>query len=150
MNPISLLPFVLIIGAFFLLTRSQKKKQQQAVQMRDQLTPGTGVRTIGGMYATVKEIGDDTVTLEVAPGVHAMYAKNAIGAVLEDEEYNRIVHGITDDLTIDTPVVPDDASSLTEDETPKLDLGKKDEPKADEPKGDEPKDGKADGEAGAK
>ncbi|WP_405494898.1 preprotein translocase subunit YajC [Streptomyces sp. NBC_00096] len=150
MNPISLLPFVLIIGAFFLLTRSQKKKQQQAVQMRDQLTPGTGVRTIGGMYATVKEIGDDTVTLEVAPGVHAMYAKNAIGAVLEDEEYNRIVHGITDDLTIDTPVVPDDASSLTEDETPKLDLGKKDEPKADEPKGEEPKDGKADGEAGAK
>ncbi|MBT2447281.1 preprotein translocase subunit YajC [Streptomyces sp. ISL-43] len=155
MNILSLLPFLLIIGAMFLLTRSQKKKQQQAVQMRDQLAPGTGVRTIGGMYATVKEIGDDTVTLEVAPGVHAIYAKNAIGAVLEDEEYNRIVHGITDDLTIDTPVVPDDASSLTEDEAPKLDLGKKDEPKADEPQaqapeGDEPKDGKADGEAGAK
>lgn len=152
MNILSLLPFLLIIGAMFLLTRSQKKKQQQAAQMRDQLTPGTGVRTIGGMYATVKEIGDDTVTLEVAPGVHALYAKNAIGAVLEDEEYNRIVHGITDDLTIDTPVVPDDASSLTEGEgdAPKLDLGKKDEPKADEPEGDEPKDGKADGEPGAK
>ncbi|MFZ3469121.1 MULTISPECIES: preprotein translocase subunit YajC [unclassified Streptomyces] len=152
-NIYSLLPFLLIIGAMFLLTRSQKKKQQQAVKMRDQLTPGTGVRTIGGMYATVKEIGDDTVTLEVAPGVHAIYAKNAIGAVLEDEEYNRIVHGITDDLTIDAPVVPDDASSLTDDEAPKLDLGKKDEPKADEakaPEGDEPKDGKADGEAGAK
>ncbi|WP_330295441.1 MULTISPECIES: preprotein translocase subunit YajC [unclassified Streptomyces] len=155
MNIISLLPFLLIIGAMFLLTRSQKKKQQQAVQMRDQLTPGTGVRTIGGMYATVKEIGDDTVTLEIAPGVHAMFAKNAIGAVLEDEEYNRIVHGVSDDLTIDTPVVPDDASSLTEGEAPKLDLGKKDEPKADEPaaqepKDDEPKDGKSDGEAGAK
>ncbi|MFE2285794.1 preprotein translocase subunit YajC [Streptomyces sp. NPDC059443] len=155
MNIISLLPFLLIIGAMFLLTRSQKKKQQQAVQMRDQLTPGAGVRTIGGMYATVKEIGEDTVTLEVAPGVHAMYAKNAIGAVLEDEEYNRIVHGVTDDLTIDAPVVPDDASSLTEGEAPKLDLGKKDEPKADEPKAqeskdDEPKDGKSDGETGAK
>lgn len=155
MNIISLLPFLLIIGAMFLLTRSQKKKQQQAVHMRDQLTPGTGVRTIGGMYATVKEIGDDTVTLEVAPGVHAMFAKNAIGAVLDDEEYNRIVHGVGDDLTIDTPVVPDDASSLTEGEAPKLDLGKKDEPKADgpaaqEPKDDEPKDGKSDGETGAK
>ncbi|MCY0925020.1 preprotein translocase subunit YajC [Streptomyces sp. H27-H1] len=150
MNIFSLLPFVLIIGAMFLLTRSQKKKQQQAVQMRDQLTPGTGVRTIGGMYATVKEIGEDTVTLEVAPGVHALYAKNSIGAVLEDEEYNRIVHGITDDLTIDTPVVPDDASSLTQDEAPKLDLGKKDEPKAEESEGEEPKDGKTDGEAGAK
>lgn len=100
------------------------------------------------MYATVKEIGDDTVTLELAPGVHAIFAKNAIGAVLEDAEYNRIVHGIDDDEATDTPVVPDDASSLTEDEAPKLDLGKKDE---DAPKGDdEPKDGKSDGEAGAK
>lgn len=155
MNLSFLLPIVLGVGAMFLLTRSQKKRQQQAVQMRDQMTPGSGVRTIGGMYATVKEIGEDTVTLEVAPGVHAIYAKNAIGAVLEDEEYNRIVHGITDDLNIDTPVVPDDASSLTEDDAPKLDLGKKDEPKAEEPEagapeGDEPKDGKADGEAGSK
>ena len=39
--------------------------------MRNQMQPGTGVRTIGGMYATVKEVHDDTVLLEVAPGVHA-------------------------------------------------------------------------------
>uniref|UniRef100_A0AAU2JJG6 Preprotein translocase subunit YajC n=1 Tax=Streptomyces sp. NBC_00049 TaxID=2903617 RepID=A0AAU2JJG6_9ACTN len=159
MNLVTLLPFIVLIGAMFLMTRSAKKKQQAAAQMRDHMTPGTGVRTIGGMYATVKEIGDDTVTLEVAPGVHAIFAKNSIGAVLDDEEYNRIVHGITDDRTNDTPVVPDDASSLTEapktdlakgdDEAPKLDLGKKDASE-DEPKDDEPKDGKADGEAGAK
>ncbi|MFC9299595.1 preprotein translocase subunit YajC [Streptomyces sp. NPDC057011] len=157
MNNISfLLPFIVLIGAMFLMTRSAKKKQAQAAQMRDQMTTGSGVRTIGGMYATVKEVGDDTVTLEVAPGVHAIYAKNAIGAVLEDAEYNRIVHGIGDEAETDTPVVPDDASSLTEgpkadltkdeDAAPKLDLGKKDEA----PEGDEPKDGKADGEAGAK
>lgn len=104
-----LLPFIVLIGAMFLMTRSAKKKQSQAAEMRNQMQPGTGVRTIGGMYATVKEIGDETVLLEVAPGVHAVYAKNAIGAVLEDSEYNRIVHG-------DDPetVVPDDASSLTE------------------------------------
>ncbi|GAA2633518.1 MULTISPECIES: preprotein translocase subunit YajC [Streptomyces] len=148
MNLVTLLPFIVLIGAMFLMTRSAKKKQQAAAQMRDHMAPGTGVRTIGGMYATVKEIGDDTVTLELAPGVHAIFAKNAIGAVLEDAEYNRIVHGIDDDEATDTPVVPDDASSLTEDEAPKLDLGKKDE---DAPKGDdEPKDGKSDGEAGAK
>ncbi|MFF4370125.1 preprotein translocase subunit YajC [Streptomyces sp. NPDC001594] len=145
MNLVTLLPFIVLIGAMFLMTRSAKKKQQQAAQMRDHMAPGTGVRTIGGMYATVKEIGDDTVTLEVAPGVHAIYAKNAIGAVLEDAEYNRIVHGITE-TPEETPVVPDDASSLTEGDAPKLDLGKKDEPKGD----DEPKDGKTDGEPGAK
>ncbi|MFJ3924371.1 preprotein translocase subunit YajC [Streptomyces sp. NPDC090022] len=144
----------------FLMTRSAKKKQQQAVQMRDQMTPGTGVRTIGGMYATVKEVNDDTVLLEVAPGVHAVFAKNSIGAVLEDAEYNRIVHGT------EPTIVPDDASSLTldkgDDEAPKLDLGKKDESAdrpADKPAGtSEAKaddetgttEGKTDGGSGAK
>lgn len=130
MDILTLLPFIVLIGAMFLMTRSAKKKQAAAAQMRNDMQPGTGVRTIGGMYATVKEVHDDTVLLEVAPGVHAIYAKNSIGAVLDDAEYNRIVHG-DDDLETDTPVVPDDASSLTAaddaaDDDGKLDLTKKD------------------------
>ncbi|MFD8011292.1 preprotein translocase subunit YajC [Streptomyces sp. NPDC058955] len=144
-----LLPFIVLIGAMFLMTRSAKKKQQQAAEMRNQMQPGTGVRTIGGMYATVKEIQDETVLLEVAPGVHAVYAKNAIGAVLDDAEYNRIVHGDTDEDTADDAgtVVPDDASSLTDaDEAPKADLTKK----SDAVEAEVEKDGKADGETEAK
>ncbi|MGN9793857.1 preprotein translocase subunit YajC [Streptomyces sp. NPDC054847] len=158
MDILTLLPFIVLIGAMFLMTRSAKKKQQAAANMRDQMQPGTGVRTIGGLYATVKEVNDDTVLLEAAPGVHLVFAKNAIGAVLSDEEYNRIVHG--DDPSADTDVVPDDASSLTADDADqpaddaKLDLGKKTEKTEDgetaEKDGAEPKDGKADGEADAK
>jgi preprotein translocase subunit YajC len=151
---VTLLPFIVLIGAMFLMTRSAKKKQQQAANMRNQMQPGTGVRTIGGMYATVKEVQDDTVLLEVAPGVHAVYAKNAVGAVLEDDEYNRIVHG-TGDLKVDTPVVPDDASSLTETDEPadasddsRIDLGKKDEAAQADAADAEPK--KTDGESDAK
>ncbi|GGV24324.1 preprotein translocase subunit YajC [Streptomyces spectabilis] len=155
MNIVTLLPFIVLIGAMFLMTRSAKKKQQAAAQMRSDMTPGTGIRTIGGMYATVKEVHDDSVLLEVAPGVHAVYAKNAIGAVLDDDEYNRIVHGAEPED--DTPVVPDDASSLTEtDETDepvsddsRIDLGKKDAAdEAPEAADAEPK--KTDGESGAK
>ncbi|WP_149183829.1 preprotein translocase subunit YajC [Streptomyces sp. TRM49041] len=165
MDIVTLLPFIVLIGAMFLMTRSAKKKQQAAAQMRNQMQPGTGVRTIGGMYATVKEVGDDTVLLEVAPGVHAVYAKNAIGAVLDDDEYNRIVHGDTDSDTEgdlksdDLPAVPDDASSLTEpagaagaDDSSdasgaaKPDLTKKADTEDAAPK----KDGKGDGEADAK
>ncbi|MEE1752677.1 preprotein translocase subunit YajC [Streptomyces sp. SP18CS02] len=157
MSIVTLLPFIVLIGAMFLMTRSAKKKQQQAAAMRDQMQPGTGVRTIGGMYATVKEVGDDTVLLEVAPGVHALYAKNAIGAVLEDEEYNRIVHG--DDLQADSPVVPDDASSLTGPAGAEPEDGKADDTagevrpnlsKKAEADDAEPKDGKADGTGDAK
>ncbi|WP_449350165.1 preprotein translocase subunit YajC [Streptomyces shaanxiensis] len=174
MSLVTLLPFIVLIGAMFLMTRSAKKKQQQAASMRNDMQPGSGVRTIGGMYATVKEVGDDTVLLDAGPGVELLFAKNAIGAVLTDDEYNRIVHGIEHDLKSDSDVVPDDASSLTDDESAdeaaaasdekSVDLGKKDtaeEPaddaaaKADadvedaEAKSDdEPK--KTDGESGAK
>ncbi|MFD3477584.1 preprotein translocase subunit YajC [Streptomyces sp. NPDC058695] len=166
MNIVTLLPFIVLIGAMFLMTRSAKKKQQAAGQMRDQMQPGSGVRTIGGMYATVKEVHDEMVLLEVAPGVHAVYAKNAIGAVLADDEYNRIVHGTESDdnddhdaLGADGAVVPDDASSLTETDEPadasddsRIDLDKKDEAAAtdvaSEADGAEPK--KTDGESDAK
>ncbi|MFI8168543.1 preprotein translocase subunit YajC [Streptomyces sp. NPDC085931] len=113
MSLLTLLPFIVLIGAMFLMTRSAKKKQQQAVEMRNQMQPGSGVRTIGGMYATVKEVNEDTVLLDAGPGVELLFAKNAIGAVLTDDEYNRIVHGIEHDLKSDADLVPDDASSLT-------------------------------------
>jgi preprotein translocase subunit YajC len=169
---VTLLPFIVLIGAMFLMTRSAKKKQQQAASMRNDMQPGSGVRTIGGMYATVKEVNEDTVLLDAAPGVELLFAKNSIGAVLTDDEYNRIVHGIEHDLKSDSDVVPDDASSLTgTDETDdsadeaaaasdekSVDLGKKDtveEPAADAPteaaetkSDDEPK--KTDGDSDAK
>lgn len=166
MSLVTLLPFIVLIGAMFLMTRSAKKKQQQAADMRNQMQPGSGVRTIGGMYGTVKEVSDDTVLLDAGPGVELLFAKNAIGAVLSDDEYNRIVHGIEHDLKSD--VVPDDASSLTETDATDaaaasdekaVDLGKKDEnDEAEEPSDasvaadakadDEPK--KTDGDSDAK
>jgi preprotein translocase subunit YajC len=118
---VTLLPFIVLIGAMFLMTRSAKRKQQAAASMRNEMQPGSGVRTIGGMYATVKEVNEDSVLLEISPGVHAVFGKNAIGAVLADEEYNRIVHG-------ESAVVPDDASSLTELDDSKIDLAKHDAP----------------------
>ncbi|MFG2957113.1 preprotein translocase subunit YajC [Streptomyces sp. NPDC048291] len=132
-----ILVFIVLIAAMFLMTRSTRKRQQQATQMRNEIQPGNGVRTIGGMYATVKEVNEDTVLLDAGPGVDLLFAKNAIGAILTDDEYNRIVHGVEHDLKSDADVVPDDASSLTEtDDEPAeaaaasddkaVDLGKKD------------------------
>jgi len=123
---VTLLPLVLIVGVMFMMTRSAKNKQRQAQQMRSEMDPGTGVRTIGGLYAVVKEVNDETVLLELTDGVHAHFAKNAIGAVLSEEEFNRIVHGIEpeepeDDLAEgaesaeDTVDAADDADTTTED-----------------------------------
>ncbi|MFD1660741.1 preprotein translocase subunit YajC [Streptomyces caeni] len=166
MNTLTLLPFIVLIAAMFLMTRSAKKKQNQAAEMRNQMQPGSGIRTIGGMYATVKEVNEDTVLLDAGPGVELLFAKNAIGAVLSDDEYNRIVHGIEHDLKADGAVVPDDASSLTETDEPAsdataaasdaqtVDLGKKDaDDAADEvadAKAEEAEPKKTDGDSEAK
>ncbi|HET6636268.1 MAG TPA: preprotein translocase subunit YajC [Streptomyces sp.] len=126
MSLMTLLPFIVLIGAMFLMTRSAKKKQRAAAQMREEMQPGTGVRTIGGIYAMVKEVRDDAVLAEVADGTHVLFAKNAVGAVLEAEEFDRIVNGLPhgDLKSDDAPVVPDDASELTGDGEGRIDLEK--------------------------
>lgn len=92
-NPLILI-FILAIGGMLLMTRSAKNKQRAVMEMRDKMEPGTGIRTIGGMYAVVKEVNQETVLLELTDGVHAHFTKGAISAVLSEEEFNRIVHGI--------------------------------------------------------
>ncbi|MCD0481228.1 preprotein translocase subunit YajC [Streptacidiphilus sp. ASG 303] len=130
-----------------LMTRNAKKKQQQALEMRNTMGPGSGVRTIGGMYATVKSVNDDTVELEAAPGVFLHFTKSAIAAVLEPEEYAAIIHGVpaSDDVP---PFVEDDAAAVTADLTKPAaaDLSKPAAaPAADAPEGtaDAPKSGPA-------
>lgn len=134
-----LLPFIILIGAMFLMTRSAKNKQRQAATMRNQMEPGSGVRTIGGMYAVVKEVNEDTVLLELADGVHAHFAKNSIGAVLDQAEYDRIVHGIEPDELEDGSEDADEDAATDEDavtaeaaDDERIDLSKtEDEPKKD-------------------
>ncbi len=150
-------PFLLLIGVMFLMTRSAKNRQRQAANMRDSMAPGSGVRTVGGMYAAVKEVREDTVLLEIEPGVHAVFAKNAIGAVLDPEEYERIINDEPEAEDDDAPVVPDDASSLTEDESDStepgdgVDLDKRDDEGTEEPEATKDKrDTGAEGDNGSK
>jgi preprotein translocase subunit YajC len=106
-----ILLFIVMIGVMFLMTRSARNKQRQALEMRNKLEPGSGVRTIGGMYAVVKEVNEETVLLELTDGVHAHFAKNAIGTVLSEAEFNRIVHGIEPEEPEDTPEDTEEGSA---------------------------------------
>jgi preprotein translocase subunit YajC len=129
---IILLPFLAII---FLVNRGSRQRQRQFMQLQDAMAPGVGVRTRDGLYAQVKEVRDDTVMLEVAPGLHAVYARGAIAVVLEEDEYQRIVSGEPEpepEADEDAPVVPDDASSLTETEEAAAEADESEEPDEDE------------------
>ncbi|MBR1686273.1 MAG: preprotein translocase subunit YajC [Clostridia bacterium] len=70
-NPIvsiitTLLPMVLIFVVFyFMLIRPQQKKDKQVKEMLNNLKVSDRVCTIGGIYGTITQIKDDTITLSV-------------------------------------------------------------------------------------
>jgi preprotein translocase subunit YajC len=79
-----LLFLALLFGVmYFLMIRPQQKRRREAQQMQAGIGPGDEIVTIGGLYGTVTGVDDDTVTLEVAPGVHARYARGAIARVVD-------------------------------------------------------------------
>ncbi len=59
-------PMVLIIVVFyFFLIRPQKKKDKKVKDMLAALKQGDRICTIGGIYGTITNIKDDTITLAV-------------------------------------------------------------------------------------
>jgi preprotein translocase subunit YajC len=79
----ALLPFALILAAFYLLIiRPARNRQRAALQMQAELSPGVEVMTTSGVYATVITVEDDVVVLEVSPGVTMRFAKAAVARIL--------------------------------------------------------------------
>lgn len=81
-----LLPFALILVAFyFLILRPQRSRARQAEQLQSRLAPGVEVMTTSGLFGTVRSIEDDTVRLEVSPGVTIKIVKAAVGRVVTED-----------------------------------------------------------------
>jgi preprotein translocase subunit YajC len=86
----SLLPLLLLVGLFalmyFMVIRPQSQRRKQMQQMQHAVTVGSSVLTIGGLYGTVVAVDDESVTLEVAPGITNRYSRGAIGKILTPDE----------------------------------------------------------------
>jgi preprotein translocase subunit YajC len=95
----SLLPLLMIVLLFglmyFMMIRPQQRRRRQAQELQSALGPGDEVVTVGGLYGTVTAIDDETVTLEVSPGVHARYARPAIAQVRNRAQ--AVVDSVVDD-----------------------------------------------------
>ncbi len=73
------LPFLLIMGGFmYFASRRQRRAMQATIELHDSLRPGDRVHTTSGLQATVVAITEDTVNLEIAPGVVTTWMKLAI------------------------------------------------------------------------
>jgi preprotein translocase subunit YajC len=74
---------VFAVGIYFLMIRPQQKRRREVESMQSAMGIGDEIVTVGGLYGTVVEVNDDTVLLQIAPGVTAKYARAAIGKVTQ-------------------------------------------------------------------
>jgi preprotein translocase subunit YajC len=83
-----ILPFILIIGVFYLLLiRPNQRKQKLWQEMLGNLKPGDKVTTTGGIRGTIIALRDDAVQLRVPPdNLKIEVVKSAISAVTTPEE----------------------------------------------------------------
>ncbi len=73
------LPFLLIMGGFvYFSSRRQRRAMQATIDLHESLQPGDRVHTTSGLEATIVAITDDTVDLEIAPGVVTTWMKLAV------------------------------------------------------------------------
>ena len=83
---ITFLPMLAILGVFMLFaSRRQKRAMQATINLHESLRIGDQVQTTSGLHATIKRITDDTVDLEIAPGVVTTWVKLAIRDRIEPE-----------------------------------------------------------------
>jgi preprotein translocase subunit YajC len=81
----SLLPLLLLALAFVVLIvlpmRTRNRQLQATRRLQAGLTIGTEVMTSSGLFGRIVRLADDTVDLEVAPGVVVRWARAAIAEV---------------------------------------------------------------------
>jgi preprotein translocase subunit YajC len=79
MDLVIFLPLIIIMGLFmFFASRRQKKAMQATIDLQDSLQVGDRIHTTSGMEATIAGINDDSVELEIAPGVITTWMKLAV------------------------------------------------------------------------
>jgi preprotein translocase subunit YajC len=72
-------PLIIGLGfVMFLSSRRQKKAMQATIDLHESLSIGDRVHTSSGLEGTITDIGDDSVDLEIAPGVITTWMKVAI------------------------------------------------------------------------
>jgi preprotein translocase subunit YajC len=118
MDLVVFLPLLIILGAFmFFASRRQKKAMQATIDLHDSLAIGDRVHTTSGLQGTITGLTDDSVNLEIAPGVVTTWMKLAVRDRIVDD-----VEDETDDAAdTDYEARESNATEITESPNTKTD-----------------------------
>ncbi len=132
-----LLPLLLVLVlAVPLVMSTRKQKKQQAAQqdLQSSLAPGDRVMTTSGLYGTVADTsGDNTIDIEIAPGVVTTWLRLAVREkvepVVETEEdsADEVVEAPAEESIIESSsgIKNEDEPQTTAQVAPPLEHGKK-------------------------
>ncbi len=81
---VGFLPLIGLVLIFWLLViRPQSRRQRELRNMQSTLEVGERVMLTSGIYGTLREVGDETVAVEIAPGVTITVARGAVGQLVD-------------------------------------------------------------------
>jgi len=122
-GPLIIIWIVIFFGIFyFLAVRPQRRQRQAHQEMVTMLKKGDDIVTIGGMFGTVRRLGDDWVEIEIARGTRVRFLKRAISQIVseeeeEEEEYDEI-EAADEDVVEEEPVDEEAVDEELVDEEP--------------------------------
>jgi preprotein translocase subunit YajC len=83
--PVFLVYFALLaVAFFFLIVRPQRRQLAARRALIQAVEVGDEIITAGGIYAVVRSIDDDTLRVEIAPGIEMTLAREAVARRRED------------------------------------------------------------------
>lgn len=78
----ALIPLILFfIFLYFMVWRPQMRQARQRREMLGRLREGDRVVTVGGLHATIMDVKEDMLTLELAPNVRVKADRGAVQTV---------------------------------------------------------------------
>ena len=78
---------IVVFGAAWLLfVLPARRRKVSHAAMQDSIAVGDEIITAGGLHGTVEAFEDDTVKVEIAPGVVATLDRRAVAAVAREVE----------------------------------------------------------------
>lgn len=130
-----LLPLLLVLVLavpLVMSTRKQKKQQAAQQELQNSIAPGDRVMTTSGLYGTVADAsGDNTIDIEIAPGVVTTWLRLAVREkvepVVETEEdtADEVEAPAEESIIESSDGIKDDEPQTTAQVAPPLEHGKK-------------------------
>ncbi len=84
-GPLIFLALTIAMG-WFLLIRPQRRRHAQHMSMVARVSVGDQIVTAGGLYGRVLGVGDENLSVEIAPNTTVRIAKGAIADIVVDSD----------------------------------------------------------------